>query len=181
MTTGVLRAVLVRPLTAIAGFSLILGLLVALAYGFSRDPGRIDSPLVGRPAPGLALAALDGSVVDLAGLRGRPVVVNFWASWCIPCRDEAPLLRQAAARYRDRVAFLGVVYQDGQESARAFLDRYGLDYPSLVDPDGRTSIDYGVYGIPETFFIDAAGIIRAKQIGPLDAASLDGRIQELVE
>ena len=158
---------------------LLIGVMAVVAVGFTRDPGRIESPLVGRTAPEFRLVSLDGATIDLAGLRGRSVVLNFWASWCIPCRDEAPLLRAAQDRYAALdVAFLGVVYQDSAPSAQAFVDRYGIAYPSLLDPDGRTALDYGVYGIPETYFIAADGIIRAKQIGPLDAATLERQIAE---
>jgi cytochrome c biogenesis protein CcmG/thiol:disulfide interchange protein DsbE len=164
--------------SAIAGI-LLIGAIALIAVGFTRDPSRIESPLVGRVAPEFRLVSLAGATVDLATLRGRPVLLNFWASWCIPCRDEAPLLRAAQERYAARdVAFLGIVYQDSPASAQAFVDRYGIAYPSLLDPDGRTALDYGVYGIPETYFIAADGTIRAKQIGPLDAASLERQIQE---
>jgi cytochrome c biogenesis protein CcmG/thiol:disulfide interchange protein DsbE len=164
--------------------SLVAGLAVAaamsiIAVGFTRDPGRIESPLIGRAAPEFQLVSLNGQTIDLATLRGHPVVLNFWASWCIPCRDEAPLLRAAQERYATvGVAFLGIVYQDSAASAQAFVDRYGVRYPSLIDPDGRSALDYGVYGIPETYFIAADGTIRAKQIGPLDATSLARQIDE---
>ena len=175
-TTSLSRPRLVA--SVVAGV-LLIAVMAVVAVGFTRDPGRIESPLIGRTAPEFRLAALDGMTIDLADLRGRPVVLNFWASWCIPCRDEAPLLTSAAERYASRnVAFVGVVYQDGAASAQAFVDRYAIDYPSLLDPNGRTALDYGVYGIPETYFIGSDGTIRAKQIGPLDAASLERQIDE---
>lgn len=167
-----------RFLASLVAGAVLVGLMALVAVGFTRDPARIESPLIGRPAPTFRLVSLDGTTVDLAALRGRPVVLNFWASWCIPCRDEAPLLRAAQERYQPNLAFLGVVYQDSAASAQAFVDRYGIAYPSLLDPDGRTALDYGVYGIPETYFIAADGTIRAKQIGPLDAASLERQIRE---
>ncbi len=159
---------------------LLAGLLVAallllgsLAIGFTRDPGIVTSPLVGRPAPAFALVALDGRQISLAGLRGRPVIVNFWASWCLPCRAEAPLLQRAATEYAARgVAVLGVVYQDSADSARAFMREYDQTYPGLLDPDGRTALEYGVFGIPETYFVDRTGRIVSKQTGPLDWTAL---------
>jgi cytochrome c biogenesis protein CcmG/thiol:disulfide interchange protein DsbE len=161
---------------------LLVGVMAIVAVGFTRDPSRIESPVVGHVAPEFRLVSLDGATVDLAGFRGRPVVLNFWASWCIPCRDEAPLLHSARQRYEpQRVAFIGVVYEDGAASAQAFVDRYGISYPSLLDPDGRTALDYGVYGIPETYFIGPDGIIRSKQIGPLDAASLERQIEQSLQ
>lgn len=182
MSTAFIRASRGRlAASVIAGIALV-GAMALIAVGFTRDPGRIDSPLVGRVAPEFRLTSLGGTTVDLASLRGRPVVLNFWASWCIPCRDEAPLLRAAQERYATRdVAFLGIVYQDSAASAKAFVDHYGIAYPSLLDPDGRTALDYGVYGIPETYFIAADGAIRAKQIGPLDAASLERQIGEALQ
>jgi len=160
---------------------LLVGVLSLLGIGFTRDPGQINSALVGRAAPEFRLVALDGSMVDLAGLRGRPIVLNFWASWCIPCRDEAALLHTAQLRYATQgVAFLGIIYQDASANAQSFVDRYGIAYPSLLDPDGRTALDYGVYGIPETFFIAPDGTIRDKQIGQLGTTTLERQIQEIL-
>jgi len=177
MSVGPSRFPSPRLVASVVASVLLIGVLTVVAVGFTRDPSRIESPLIGRTAPAFRLESLDGTTIDLADLRGRPVVVNFWASWCIPCREEAPLLTAAQQRYAPRnVAFLGVVYQDSAASARAFVDRYAIAYPSLLDPDGRTALDYGVYGIPETYFIASDGTIRDKQIGPLDAASLERQI-----
>jgi cytochrome c biogenesis protein CcmG/thiol:disulfide interchange protein DsbE len=168
-----------RLLASVVAGAVLIAVMTLVAVGFTRDPGRIESPLVGRVAPAFRLVSLDGATVDLASLRGGAVVLNFWASWCIPCRDEAPLLRAAQERYAaDKVLFIGVVYQDTAASAQAFVDRYGILYPSLLDPDGRTALDYGVFGIPETYFIAADGTIRAKQIGAVDATSLERQIGE---
>ena len=179
MSSATVRVSRARVVGSVVAGVLLIGVMAVVAVGFTRDPSRIESPLVGRVASEFRLVSLDGATIDLADLRGRPVVVNFWASWCIPCRDEAPLLRAAQERYAPQgVAFIGVVYQDSAASAQAFVDRYGIAYPSLLDPDGRTALDYGVYGIPETYFIAADGTIRAKQIGPLDAESLERQIAE---
>ena len=181
MSAATVQASIARLVGSVVAGILLIGVMAVVAVGFSRDPSRIESPLVGRSAPEFRLVSLDGATIDLAGLRGHPVVLNFWASWCIPCRDEAPLLRAAQRRYAPQnVTFIGVVYQDGAASAQAFVDRYGIAYPSLLDPDGRTALDYGVYGIPETYFIADDGTIRAKQIGPLDAASLERQIGEML-
>ncbi|MBF6606719.1 MAG: TlpA family protein disulfide reductase [Chloroflexi bacterium] len=177
MSAAAIRSSRSRLLASLVVGVAVVGVMALVAVGFARDPGRIESPLVGRVAPEFRLVSLGGTTIDLADLRGRPVVLNFWASWCIPCRDEAPLLRAAQERYATLdVAFLGVVYEDSAASAQAFVDRYGIAYPSLLDPDGRTALDYGVYGIPETYFIAADGTIRDKQIGPLDATSLERQI-----
>lgn len=159
----------------------IAALLALLTINVSRPTGRVDTPIVGRPAPAFDLEALDGQRVSLADLRGSPIVLNFWASWCIPCREEAPLLTAADAKYRSEgLRILGVVYQDSAGGARDFMSRYGQAYPGLLDPDGRTAIDYGVFGIPETFFIDRAGIVRSRQLGAITADELERRIQEVL-
>jgi cytochrome c biogenesis protein CcmG/thiol:disulfide interchange protein DsbE len=141
--------------------------LALLAYGFRLDPRDIPSPLVGRPAAAFTLAGFDGQPVSLEAHRGRIVVVNFWASWCIPaCYDEAPVLERNWRAYRDRgVAVIGVDIQDTEEAARKFIDTFSLTFPNVRDAAGRVSVDYGVYGVPETFFIDRAGRIRAKHVG----------------
>ncbi|MBI3745211.1 MAG: TlpA family protein disulfide reductase [Chloroflexi bacterium] len=156
--------------------------LVALGVGFTRDPTLVSSPLVGRPAPAFTLVTLTGETMDLSRLRGRPVVLNFWASWCLPCRDEAPLLVAADTGYRSQgLQVVGVIYQDSAANARAFMARYGQTYPGLLDPDGRTALNYGVFGIPETFFIDRDGIIVTKKTGQLDAASLRTGIEAILK
>ena len=107
-------------------------------------------------------------------------MVNFWASWCIPCREEAPLLNAAAARYGPAVRFVGVVYEDSREDAMRFVAEFKQTYPAVLDPDGRTAIDYAVFGIPETFFIDAAGVIRSRQIGTLLEDDLRRQIEAIL-
>ncbi len=155
--------------------------LLALGVGLTRDPSRIVSPLVGRAAPDFRIQALDGRWVRLADYLGHPVVLNFWASWCPPCRDEAPLLADAAATYGPNgLVVLGVVFQDSPDAARAFMAGFGQRYPGLIDPGGRTALDYGVGGIPETFFIGRDGTIVAKQIGPVTDSSLRADIDAIL-
>lgn len=157
-----------------------IGLL--LLSGFDRDPRAVASPLIGRPAPEWSLVTLDGETLESADLAGRPYVVNFWASWCIPaCVDEHPVLAEARDRYGDRVAFVGVLYNDDVASARSFLARYGeTGYPHVADPDGRLAIDFGVTGPPESYFVDSGGIVRAKQFGPLTDALIDERMAAIL-
>ena len=159
----------------------IAAIVVFLTVNVGSPSGPVDTPIVGRPAPAFDLQALDGSRVSLEDLRGSPVVLNFWASWCIPCREEAPLLTAADSRYRSNgLRVLGIVYQDSSENARDFMARYGQAYPGLLDPDGRTAIDYGVFGIPETFFIDATGVVRSRQVGAVTESDLRQQIEGIL-
>jgi cytochrome c biogenesis protein CcmG/thiol:disulfide interchange protein DsbE len=146
-----------------------LPVLALLAYGFRVNPREIPSPLVGRPAPAFTLTAFDGAPVSLADQRGKVVVVNFWASWCYPaCYEEAPVLERSWRAYRDRgVVVIGVDIQDTTEAAQKFVRDFGLTFPNARDPSGKVSVDYGTYGVPETFFIDRRGRIRAKHVGAL--------------
>ncbi len=155
------------------------GFVALLAYGFTKDPRAIPTPLTGRPAPDFSLSLFDGRVVRLSDFRGKVVFLNFWASWCPPCRDEAPLLEQAWRGYKGQnILFLGVDIQDSEEAARTFLREFGISYMNGRDPTGRIAIDYGVYGIPETFFIDREGRITYKHIGALDGQTLVAKLAE---
>lgn len=149
-----------------------------LFQGFGRDPREVASPLLDQPAPSWTLTTLDGETLSSDYLAGRPYLVNFWASWCIPaCVDEHPVLAAAHERYGDELTVVGVLYQDDPDDARAFLARYGdAGYPHLVDPDGRLAIDFGVTGPPETFFVDADGLVRYRQFGPLSDELMADRL-----
>lgn len=155
-------------------------LLVVLALGFGHDPHAVPSMFEHRPAPDFALRALDGNVTRLEALRGKPVVLNFWATWCFPCQAEHTLLQQAAAHYGDRVQFLGLIYQDDAERMRKHLAGRSNLYPQLEDPGSVTAIDYGVGGVPETFIIDAAGLVAYKQSGVLTPGLLFGTLDRLL-
>ena len=141
--------------------------LALLAYGFRLNPRDVPSPLVGRPAAAFALQAFDGSSLALEGYRGKVVVVNFWASWCYPaCYEEAPVLERGWRAYRDRgLVVVGVDIQDTVEAGEKFIRDFGLTFPNARDTTGKVSIDYGVYGVPETFFVDRKGRIRGKHVG----------------
>ena len=156
--------------------------LALLAFGFRTDPRALPTVLVGRPAAAFSLTTFAGEPVSLDGLRGKVAVVNFWASWCYPaCYEEAPALLKAWERYRERgVLVLGVDIQDKEEPARRFIAQFGLTFPNAPDPSGRVSIDYGVYGVPETFFVDRAGRIRAKHVGAVTEEILTREIEALL-
>lgn len=154
----------------------LLGLLVA---NIGRNPQEIRSPLVGKPAPPATLVDLEsGAVATLSSFKGRPVVMNFFASWCVPCHQEHATLVDGARRATD-VAFIGVVYDDEPARARAFVDKLGRAYPSYVDDGGRAAVAYGIYGVPETFFIDSNGVVIAKHVGPLTPDTLSSYIERL--
>lgn len=162
----------------IAGLVIVLPLVAVLASGFGNDPHALPDERTGDPAPTFALVDLDGQPWDLAALRGRPVVVNFWSTWCGPCKFEHPLLLAAAKAFPD-VVFLGVIYSDETDAVRRYLQRAGAAYPHLEDPGGRLAIDYGVGGVPETFFIDRSGKIAYKQVGPLDGPTIQAQIDRI--
>jgi cytochrome c biogenesis protein CcmG/thiol:disulfide interchange protein DsbE len=161
---------------------IVLPLALLLTAGFGRDPRAVSSPLVGRAAPSWELTTLEGDTLSSEDLAGRPYVVNFWASWCIPaCVDEHPVLAAAHEGHGEDLVVVGVLYQDEREPARAFLDRYGdAGYAHLVDPDGRLAIEFGVTGPPETFFVDAGGTVRAKQFGPLTDELMSERLASIL-
>jgi cytochrome c biogenesis protein CcmG, thiol:disulfide interchange protein DsbE len=161
-----------------------LVLFVALAGAFlaqlmsGRDASEIPSALLGQPAPALSLTGLDGlrrdgspvPALDTAALAGQLTLVNVWASWCVPCRQEHPLLMDLARQGDVRV--VGINYKDNGENALRFLGELGNPYDAVgVDPDGRTAIDWGVYGIPESFLVDAEGRIVYKKVGPFSPES----------
>jgi len=160
----------------------VLPLAWLLFAGFGRDPREIASPLIGRPAPEWSLTMLDGEILGTDDLAGRPYVVNFWASWCVPaCVDEHPVLAAAHETHGEQVAIIGVLYQDDPADAETFLARYGdAGYAHVDDPSGRLAIDFGVTGPPETFFVDADGVVRDKQFGPLTDELLAQRLSSIV-
>jgi cytochrome c biogenesis protein CcmG/thiol:disulfide interchange protein DsbE len=132
------------------------------------------------PAPAIAGVTLDGATFDLATLRGRPVVVNFWGPSCVPCRDEFPLLAAKLAEHSgDGLAIVGVLTDDPPEPARTFVAEYGATWPTLVDPDKALKAAYRVAARPQTYFIDGAGVIRSIQIGELTDADFERQYQRI--
>jgi cytochrome c biogenesis protein CcmG/thiol:disulfide interchange protein DsbE len=159
--------------------AVILPLIGILAYGFMRDPRYISSPLMGRQAQSFTLTLFDGKQLRLQDLRGKVIFLNFWASWCPPCRDEARDLEAVWHRLKDNdVVFLGIDIQDTEENARAFLREFNVTYPNGRDLSGKVAVDYGVWGIPETFFIDPQGRITYKHVGSLGSALITAKLDE---
>ena len=162
-------------------FVAFLALAIALAAGLSHDPRALPSALVGRAAPAFELAVLDGEgrSVNVGELRGQVWLFNVWASWCAPCQLEHPVV--AGLAQRARVPVYGLNYKDQPAAARAWLQRLGDPYAAtLVDPQGRTAIDYGVYGVPETFVIDRQGVVRFRHAGPLTPEMVERRLLPLL-
>ena len=159
------------------GIGLLL-LVLAVPIFKGTDPHALPSVLEGRLAPDFSLQDLNGESVDLASLKDRPVVLNFWATWCQPCALEHPNLLEGARRNPD-ITFLGVLYGDEPAKASRYLAKAGTAYPTLVDPGQRTAMDYGVGGVPETFFISREGQIVKKVALPLSAAELEKWVESI--
>lgn len=165
----------------LAGAAVGMLLLALLAFGLSRDASFAPSPLVGGPAPDFALETLAHDSLRLSDLAGDVVVLNFWASWCLACIDEHPVLVQAQRAYEDEgLRVVGVVYQDTRNNALRWMRERGGDWPNVLDSRSRTAIKYGVRGVPETFFIGRNGIIAYRQIGPVPPAVLTTLLPRLL-
>jgi len=159
-------------------------LIGVLGAAMKVKPSSLSQTPGGRAAPDFTLPLLreEGSSITLSDLRGKRVLLNFWASWCVPCKQEAPVLAAAWKRWESKgVVFLGVDAQDSKKWAMAFEDKYGIEYQSVVDGTQEIMAKYGVLGFPETFFIGRDGTIVDKYIGPLDEATLEAYLSDLVQ
>ncbi len=142
-------------------------------------PGRAA---VGEPAPDIAGTTLDGARFDLASLRGRPVIVNFWASWCGPCVQEFPLLQSTLqAHQADGLAIVGVLFKDDPGPAGAFVHRFGAAWPTVLDPNGSQATAYTVVAPPQSYFIDKSGVLRYRQIGQLLPQDIDAHLASILQ
>lgn len=171
--------------TTVAIWLVVIGLLALLGWGLVNT--NAPRPEAGSEAPNFTLQFFDGyewqgmSSADLADMRGNPVVLNFWASWCVECRYESDALEAAWKKYRDQgVIFLGVAYADVEPKSLEYMNEFNLTYPHGPDLGTDISQTYEITGVPETFFIDRNGVITHVQIGPLSEATLDGLIQQML-
>jgi len=167
---------------------ILLTLVIGMAWiwvnrvdveGTSAADSRPAAPVIGHPAPDFSLAALHGEEFKLSALRGKPVVLNFWATWCPPCRAELPELKSASERYAGQVAIVGVNQAESPATVAEFASQLGLIFPIPLDQRGEASRVYGVRSLPTTFFIDRHGIIRQIQSGPLTEATLSQLLQTI--
>ena len=167
-------------LAVVAGAVALLGLLYwGMVRGPSTQVGK-SVPLKGS-AQDFSVTTLDGQTLKLSDLRGKVVVLNVWASWCIPCQDEAGELNRSYDLYKGRdVAFVGIAFNDDTDPMRQFVNRYNVAYPVALDPEGRISIGLGITGVPETYLIDPQGNLTQKWVGPITAKQLNGLLAPLV-
>ena len=167
------------PLLVVVALALLLGVGVVMNAG--KTATAIESPLIGKPAPEFSLPRFDdpSQTVSRADLLGRPYLLNVWASWCVSCREEHPVMADIARS--GQVAVIGYNYKDARDDAERWLGQFGNPYELIVvDEPGRAAIDWGIYGTPETFLVDAAGIIRWKHVGPITHDVVDAELAPLL-
>jgi len=179
------RSIIIFTVVSLLNVGLLAILWIALLTPAPGSNGtKVSDPLIGKPAPDFTLAALNKQAepaIHLASLKGKLVVINFWASWCDPCKEEAPLL-QAEWRHAlaQGVIFIGIDFQDSQSDGLNFLQQHGITYANVVDPNGATGINYGVTGVPETFFIDRRGVIVSTVRSEITAQLLQSNVALLL-
>jgi cytochrome c biogenesis protein CcmG/thiol:disulfide interchange protein DsbE len=163
------------------GVVVLVPFLFLLGSRLGKDPRLVASPLLGKSAPAFDLPRIDApGEVSSADLSGRVYVVNFWASWCVPCVEENAVLEDFYQRWRPRgVELVGILYNDDVDSARRFRARFGGTWPLVDDPRGQAAIDHGVFGVPETFVVDERGVIMAKFVGAVAPGTLDRMLADL--
>ena len=165
---------------------IVLGLIILLAFGFTTDPKKVPSPLMGRPAPDFKINELNGEQkFSLSEFKGIPIVLNFWASWCAECRTEAVILETFFQKYgvnNKQLVMIGIAIQDLPKNAKAFARHFGKTYLLGLDDDGgNIALDYGIYGVPETFFIDPDGNIFHKTIGMVTKELMEQKFKPFLQ
>lgn len=156
-----------KALALLVAFGTAGLLIYVLASGFGNDPHAVPFMLAGKKAPAFTMKRLDQEgEASLSDFEGKPIVLNFWATWCAPCKTEQPVLDWAAKKYQGQATFIGIVFEDTEQNTRSFLAQNGAAYVQLYDPKSTVAVDYGVSGVPETYFINRQGIIVKKYIYP---------------
>ena len=164
----------------LGGFVVLVPALFLFGSQLGRDPSLVASPLLGQPAPAFSLPRFDQpGRISTSDFAGRVTVINFWASWCVPCREETPVLEDFYRRHPQGVELIGVLYNDTPQAALAFRRQLGGSWPLADDPGGRTAIDYGVFGVPETYVVDQRGVIMAKLVGAIRPGTLEDVLARL--
>jgi cytochrome c biogenesis protein CcmG/thiol:disulfide interchange protein DsbE len=179
-----LKTFLRKPVLATAAL-IVIGFLGILVWGMlNQQPitGLSGITMVDRPAPDFTLTTFEGKTISLTDLRGKPIIINFWASWCPPCRIEAPLLERTWRAYKNRgLIFLGVNIQDRKEDALSYMREFDITYPNGPDPTGEIAIDYGVSGLPVTFFVSRKGEVVRRWVGAIDRNALMSIVEEIMK
>ena len=169
-----------RVVLGLVALSLV-GMVWVLAKSFGTDPRAVPFKMLGEKAPNFSMKRLDtGEMVHFSDYAGRPVILNFWATWCGPCKQEHPVLNWGAERFGDKVVFLGIVFEDTEANTTKFLKENGSTFLQLYDPTSTVAVDYAVAGVPETYFIDRNGIIQGKVAYPIDPQTLQSGVMELL-
>ena len=178
-----MRATLRLAIVIVGGLA-VVGLLALMAWGVSTNSpvtGLSGITRINQPAPEFTLPLLEGEPFELSDLESQAVVVNFWASWCKPCRDEAVALERTWRGFRDRgVVFVGVNVQDNETSAREYVAEFGITYPNGRDTDGTITVEYGVVGLPVTFFVGRTGVVERRWVGAISETRLVAWVEELL-
>jgi cytochrome c biogenesis protein CcmG/thiol:disulfide interchange protein DsbE len=174
-----------RKSAVIIAALIVFGFLGLLVWGMlNKEPitGLSGVTMVNRSAPDFSLTTFKGATISLEDMRGKPIVINFWASWCPPCRIEAPLLERTWRAYKNRgLIFLGVNIQDRKEDALNYMREFDITYPNGPDPTGEITIDYGVSGLPVTFFISRKGEVVRRWVGAIETSVLISSIEEIMQ
>ncbi|MFZ5446919.1 MAG: TlpA family protein disulfide reductase [Myxococcota bacterium] len=170
-----------RAAAVVTALSIVGFVVFVMARAFGTDPHAVPFLLVNKPAPNFTMKRLDqDGTITFEQFKGRPVVINFWATWCGPCKYEQPVLDWASRKYPD-VAFIGIVFEDTEDNTRRYLRETGTPYIHLFDPKSTVAVDYGVSGVPETYFINKEGIIVKKHIAPFnDPSEFAEQVKEIL-
>jgi len=170
-----------RRTSFVAAAAVVILLAAMLLYSVFRKDIQSDLALGGKPAPDFSIDLFQGGTLTLSDLVGKPIVINFWASWCGPCRDEAPGLEKTWRLYKDQgVVFVGIDVRDTEADARAFLKEFGISYPNGPDSNNRIAVSYGLTGVPETVFVNREGRVVRRILGPLTEGKLREYVEEIV-